>query len=58
LNEERVNIFSSSKKPLKLGLMHAFISNKNNNDTLVALKDVILFMQTANCKWFVFDNQI
>jgi phosphate transport system substrate-binding protein len=48
LNEERVNILSSSKlslKLLKLTDAIAFISNKNNNDTLVALKDVILFMQ-------------
>lgn len=37
----------------------AFISNKNNNDTIVALKDVISFMQgkpVASIKGLVFDN--
>lgn len=37
----------------------AFISNKNNNDTIVALKDVISFMQgkaVAGIKGLVFDN--
>jgi phosphate transport system substrate-binding protein len=46
--KRRVNILSSSKLPktTKIGSdAIAFISNKNNNDTLVALKDVILFMQ-------------
>jgi phosphate transport system substrate-binding protein len=38
----------------------AFISNKNNNDTLIALKDVVLFMQVkqTTVKGLVFDNQI
>nr|WP_314897451.1 substrate-binding domain-containing protein [uncultured Flavobacterium sp.] len=37
----------------------AFISNKSNNDTIVALKDVISFMQgkpVASIKGLVFDN--
>ncbi|MFV5693814.1 PstS family phosphate ABC transporter substrate-binding protein [Flavobacterium sp. LB3P122] len=37
----------------------AFISNKNNKDTIVALKDVIKFMQgkqVASIKGLVFDN--
>jgi phosphate transport system substrate-binding protein len=37
----------------------AFISNKNNNDTIVALKDVISFMQgkqVTSIKGLVFDN--
>jgi phosphate transport system substrate-binding protein len=44
--KRRVNILSSQPKTTKIGTdAIAFISNKNNNDTLVALKDVILFMQ-------------
>jgi hypothetical protein len=59
--KRRVNILSSSilsLKPLKLDAI-AFISNKNNNDTLVALKDVILFMQgkpQTTVNGLVFDN--
>jgi phosphate transport system substrate-binding protein len=37
----------------------AFISNKSNNDTLIALKDVIEFMKgkpNSNIKGLVFDN--
>jgi hypothetical protein len=46
--KRRVNILSSSKlslKLLKLGLMQSLLFQINNNDTLVALKDVVLFMQ-------------
>jgi phosphate transport system substrate-binding protein len=37
----------------------AFVSNKNNNDTLIALKDVIAFMKgegNSSIKGLVFDN--
>jgi phosphate transport system substrate-binding protein len=49
LNEEESKYFEQlniKPKTTKIGSdAIAFISNKNNNDTLVALKDVILFMQ-------------
>jgi hypothetical protein len=59
--KRRVNILSSSilsLKPLKLGLMQSLLLIKNNNDTLVALKDVILFMQKpqTTVNGLVFDN--
>jgi phosphate transport system substrate-binding protein len=41
-----VRFVRTSPKTTKIGTdAIAFFSNKNNNDTLVALKDVILFMQ-------------
>jgi phosphate transport system substrate-binding protein len=60
--KRRVNILSSSILSLKPKIgtdAIAFISNKNNNDTLVALKDVILFMQgkpQTTVNGLVFDN--
>jgi phosphate transport system substrate-binding protein len=55
LNEEESKYFEQlniKPKTTKIGTdAIAFISNKNNNDTLVALKDVILFIgkpQTVN----------
>jgi phosphate transport system substrate-binding protein len=63
LNAEEAKYFEQIKikpKTTKIGTdAIAFISNKNNNDTLVALKDVILFMQgkaQTRIKGLVFDN--
>jgi phosphate transport system substrate-binding protein len=63
LNSEEVKYFEQLKikpKTTKIGSdAIAFISNKNNNDTLIALKDVILFMQgnsQKGIKGLVFDN--
>jgi phosphate transport system substrate-binding protein len=63
LNNEEVKYFEQLKikpKTTKIGSdAIAFISNKNNNDTLIALKDVILFMQGKSqkgIKGLVFDN--
>ncbi|TDE02964.1 PstS family phosphate ABC transporter substrate-binding protein [Flavobacterium hiemivividum] len=63
LNNEEVQYFEQLKikpKTTKIGSdAIAFISNKNNNDTLIALKDVILFMQGKSqkgIKGLVFDN--
>jgi phosphate transport system substrate-binding protein len=62
LNEEESKYFEQlnikPKTTIKLDAI-AFISNKNNNDTLVALKDVILFMQgkpQTTVNGLVFDN--
>jgi phosphate transport system substrate-binding protein len=63
LNEEEGKYFEQLKikpKTTKIGTdAIAFISNKSNNDTLLALKDVILFMQGSSqttVKGLVFDN--
>jgi phosphate transport system substrate-binding protein len=63
LNEEEGKYFERLKikpKTTKIGTdAIAFISKKSNNDTLVALKDVILFMQgkpQTSIKGLVFDN--
>jgi len=63
LNAEESKYFDKIKikpKTTKIGTdAIAFITNKNNNDTLVALKDVILFMQgkvQKSVKGLVFDN--
>lgn len=63
LNNEEVKHFEQLKikpKTTKIGSdAIAFITNKNSNDTLLALKDVILFMQGKSqkgIKGLVFDN--
>jgi phosphate transport system substrate-binding protein len=63
LNEEESKYFDKIKikpKTTKIGTdAIAFISKKSNNDTLIALKDVILFMQgrpQTSIKGLVFDN--
>ncbi|MET3027498.1 substrate-binding domain-containing protein [Flavobacterium sp. UW10123] len=63
LTPEEVARFDKSKiKPRVTPFAHdaiAFISNKNNNDTLIALKNVIDFMQgktDGKIKGLVFDN--
>lgn len=63
LNAEEMKYFEQLKikpKSTKIGSdAIAFISNKNNNDTLIALKDVVLFMQGKSQKGIqglVFDN--
>jgi phosphate transport system substrate-binding protein len=63
LNDKEVKYFEQLKikpKTTKIGTdAVAFISNKGNNDTLIALKDVILFMQgrpQTRVKGLVFDN--
>jgi phosphate transport system substrate-binding protein len=60
--KRRVNILSSSilsLKPLKLGLMQSLLFQIKNNNDIVALKDVILFMQgkpQTTVNGLVFDN--
>ncbi len=63
LNENEVKFFESLKIKPKTTIIGtdaiAFVSNKNNKDTLIALKDVISFMQgkgQTNIKGLVFDN--
>ncbi|MEZ7500715.1 substrate-binding domain-containing protein [Flavobacterium sp. Arc3] len=63
LNAEETKYFDQIKikpKTTKIGTdAIAFIANKNNNDTLVALTDVILFMQgkeQKSIKGLVFDS--
>ncbi|TDE45329.1 phosphate ABC transporter substrate-binding protein [Flavobacterium rhamnosiphilum] len=63
LTTEELKIFKQRKINPKITVFAtdavAFISNKNNKDTLVALKDVISFMQgkpVASIKGLVFDN--
>jgi phosphate transport system substrate-binding protein len=63
LNVEEAKIFERkhiTPKITKIGIdAIAFIRNKENNDTLVALEDVIKFMQgkeQSNIKGLVFDN--
>ena len=63
LTPEEIARFDKSKiKPRVTPFAHdaiAFISNKNNNDTLIALKSVIDFMQgktDGKIKGLVFDN--
>ncbi|TRX02368.1 PstS family phosphate ABC transporter substrate-binding protein [Flavobacterium gawalongense] len=63
LTMEELKIFEQRKITPKITVFAtdavAFISNKNNNDTIVALKDVISFMQgksVASIKGLVFDN--
>ena len=63
LNEEEAKYFEQLKIKPKTTMIGtdavAFISNKSNNDTLIALKDIILFMQgkpQARVKGLVFDN--
>jgi phosphate transport system substrate-binding protein len=63
LNDDELKYFEQLKiKPKTTNIGSdaiAFISNKNNNDTLIALKDVILFMQGKSkkgIKGLVFDN--
>jgi phosphate transport system substrate-binding protein len=63
LNAEETKYFEQIKIKPKTTVIGtdaiAFISNKNSNDTLIALKDVILFMQgkaQTNIKGLVFDN--
>lgn len=63
LTTEELNIFEQKKikpriTPFAVDAV-AFISNKNNNDTLIALKEVIAFMQgktNTTIKGLVFDN--
>jgi phosphate transport system substrate-binding protein len=57
--KRRVNILSSSilsLKPLKLGLMQSFISNKIIMIHWLRWKMSSCSCKTANHKWFVFDN--
>ncbi|MFV5691188.1 PstS family phosphate ABC transporter substrate-binding protein [Flavobacterium sp. LT1R49] len=63
LSNKELKIFDQRKITPKVTVFAtdavAFISNKNNNDTIVALKDVISFMQgrpVASIKGLVFDN--
>lgn len=63
LTTEELKIFGNKKvvpKTTKFATdAVAFISNKKNNDTIVALKDVIRFMQgkpVSSIKGLVFDN--
>ena len=63
LTKEERDIFNKKKIVPKVTPVAtdaiAFISNKGNNDTLIALKSVINFMQgkpEANIKGLVFDN--
>ena len=63
LTNQELKIFDQRKIVPKVTVFAtdavAFISNKNNNDTIVALKDVISFMQgkpVASIKGLVFDN--
>jgi phosphate transport system substrate-binding protein len=63
LNEEENKYFEQLKIKPKTTLIGtdaiAFISNKRNNDTLVALKDIVLFIQgkeQTKIKGLVFDN--
>lgn len=63
LSKEEEKHFESLKitpKTTKIGTdAIAFISNKSNNDTLIALQDVVSFMQGKNqtaIKGLVFDN--
>lgn len=63
LTTEELKLFEQKKIIPKITLFAtdavAFISNKKNNDTIVALKDVISFMQgkpVASIKGLVFDN--
>jgi phosphate transport system substrate-binding protein len=63
LTTEELKIFKQRKINPKITIFAtdavAFISNKSNKDTLVALKDVISFMQgksVASIKGLVFDN--
>ncbi|MWB93359.1 phosphate ABC transporter substrate-binding protein [Flavobacterium sp. GA093] len=63
LTQEELNIFANKKinpriTPFAIDAI-AFISNKSNNDTLIALKSVIDFMQgkkDSKIKGLVFDN--
>lgn len=63
LTKEERDVFNKKKivpkvTPVAIDAI-AFISNKDNNDTLIALKSVINFMQgkpEANIKGLVFDN--
>jgi phosphate transport system substrate-binding protein len=63
LNEEESKYFEQLKIKPKTTVIGtdaiAFISNKSSNDSLVALKDIILFMQgkpQTRVKGLVFDN--
>jgi phosphate transport system substrate-binding protein len=63
LNAEETKYFEQIKIKPKTTVIGtdaiAFISNKNSNDTLIALKEVILFMQgkaQTTIKGLVFDN--
>jgi phosphate transport system substrate-binding protein len=63
LSDEEVKVFQSKKivpKTTKIGTdAIAFISNKSRKDTLIALEDVIRFLQgkeQSNVKGLVFDN--
>lgn len=63
LTNEELKVFDQRKIIPKVTLFAkdaiAFISNKNNKDTIIALKDVISFMQgksVASIKGLVFDN--
>lgn len=63
LSEQEKKIFDKKKiipRTTKIAIdALAFISNKSNNDTIVALEDVITFMQgtaTGKIKGLVFDN--
>ncbi|TDD76250.1 PstS family phosphate ABC transporter substrate-binding protein [Flavobacterium caseinilyticum] len=63
LTEEELNVFKQRKITPKITPFAtdaiAFVSNKRNNDTLVALKDVVDFMQgkdVPSIKGLVFDN--
>jgi phosphate transport system substrate-binding protein len=63
LNEEESKYFEQLKIKPKTTIIGtdaiAFISNKSSNDSLVALKDIILFMQgkpQTRVKGLVFDN--
>jgi phosphate transport system substrate-binding protein len=63
LSEKELSFFENKKIAPRQSLFAtdaiAFISNKSNNDTLIALQDVINFMQgksQTNIKGLVFDN--
>lgn len=63
LNENEIKFFESLNIKPKTTIIGtdaiAFVSNKSNKDTLIALKDVVAFMQgkdQMNIKGLVFDN--
>ena len=63
LTTEELKLFEQKKIIPKITLFAtdavSFISNKKNNDTIIALKDIISFMQgkpVASIKGLVFDN--
>jgi phosphate transport system substrate-binding protein len=63
LNQKELSIFKNKKITPRITKIAtdaiAFISNKKNKDTLIALEDIIAFMKgqpIQNCRGLVFDN--